>query len=365
MTDTNINTDINNYNSTVVMPEIQFGTFASSDQVAFLEATVYQLEQEKRVLLQSLIDNENKIQREKAEYMAGMSQTMHNNNIKCAEVQNLYDELQYTLASEKARSCKLEHELIEEKKKSDEITKLKNDLAESEKMGRYIKIENGTLYTEIAGLKNIINRMEKEAKVKNEAASKKNEAAAVKNTVKTCSVGVECKIEDTIIGRKIERLSFVEKKLIETAALVSMNEEIIQNLSIELDNEKMLSNSLHQTVTNKVAMMHRERDLREDFEEIANSMRMYLEIWMIKMREAISNSGFTEFAKVAYDMYKAYCDGTLEKLITDVSEQRKKVPRSTDTSTIKAQFMRINGSGSGGGSGGGGGRGGGKGKHKK
>ena len=88
---------------------------------------------------------------------------------------------------------------------------------------------------------------------------------------------------------------------------------------------------------------------------------------MIKMREAISNSGFTEFAKVAYDMYKAYCDGTLEKLITDVSEQRKKVPRSTDTSTIKAQFMRINGSGSSGGSGGGGGggRGGGKGKHKK
>ena len=166
------------YNSTVVMPEIQFGTFASSDQVAFLEATVYQLQQEKRVLLQSLIDNENKIQREKAEYMAGMTQTMHNNNIKCAEVQNLYEELQHTMASEKARSCKLEHELIEEKKKSVEITKLKNDLAESEKMAKFIKIENGTLYTEIAGLNNIIKRMEKEAIAKNVAVSAKIDAAA-------------------------------------------------------------------------------------------------------------------------------------------------------------------------------------------
>ena len=88
--------------------------------------------------------------------------------------------------------------------------------------------------------------------------------------------------------------------------------------------------------------MHRERDLRQDFEQIANAMRMYLEIEMMKLNAAIMNSGFGEFAKTAFEVYKGYCDGKLETIINNVVEERKKVPRSSKNPIATMGVMSIN-----------------------
>ena len=104
---------------------------------------------------------------------------------------------------------------------------------------------------------------------------------------------------------------------------------VVTDEPVHLEEEKVISSNLHKTITEKVAIMHNERDLRQDFEHLTNTFRMYLELEMMQLNAALVNSGFTEFAKTAYEMYKGYCDGKLENMLINVVEQRKKVPRSS------------------------------------
>jgi len=331
---------------------IQFGTFIAdeiistqnepylnSDALSFLESAVYTLQQEKTVLIQTLIERENQLQQEKDEFTASMSGILHKKKQECEEYYNQYEAMR-----KKTELLKIELETLknEDEKKSlelsnntqlnDEIKQLRESYKKLYEKKLYITTENSTFRNEILALKKKLTLLE------NDLTNMKT----TKKSVKMCSVEITCNMDNDVKNAALKTLHNAEKKLADMDTILSKSEETIRKLNKELDNERSLSSNLNKTITEKVDIMHREKDLRQDFEQIANAMRMYLEIEMMKLNAAIMNAGFGEFAKTAFEVYKGYCDGKLETIINNVVEERKKVPRSSKNPVATMGVMSIN-----------------------
>jgi hypothetical protein len=138
------------------------------------------------------------------------------------------------------------------------------------------------------------------------------------------SIGVGCSFDSD----RIEAMENAVKK----------STKMIESLTKNIEEEQIISLGLRSTITEKVEILHRERDLRIDFEYITNTIRMYLEVEMMKLNTEINVSGFSSFAVAAFNMYKGYCDGALETLVVNAINERKKSPRSS-----KNQFPEFKG----------------------
>ena len=296
----------------VDIQQIQFGSFPTIESVSILEDTVYNLEQEKADLISKLIERESFLQKEKDDFIASFTPILQKRTL---EINNLKKDLE-TIKNE---NNKLIEESNIKKTKFEELqTNLKMVREQCKKY--YEKTlqknqENSKLIDEIKELK------------------------AVKP--KTESIACQCNMDNDDKEKAIKTLQQTEKKLVEMDTTLNKSETIIRKLNKELEEEKILSSNLHKTIIEKVDLMHRERDLRQDLEHLTNTMRMYLELEMMQLNAAIINSGFTEFAKVAFEMYKGYCNGKLENMLSNVLEERKKVPRSSKNPPPKIGVMPL------------------------
>jgi len=296
----------------VDIQQIQFGSFPTIESVSILEDTVYNLEQEKADLISKLIERESFLQKEKDDFIASFTPILQKRTL---EINNLKKDLE-TIKNE---NNKLIEESNIKKTKFEELqTNLKMVREQCKKY--YEKTlqknqENSKLIDEIKELK------------------------AVKP--KTESIACQCNMDNDDKEKAIKTLQQTEKKLVEMDTTLNKSETLIRKLNKELEEEKILSSNLHKTIIEKVDLMHRERDLRQDLEHLTNTMRMYLELEMMQLNAAIINSGFTEFAKVAFEMYKGYCNGKLENMLSNVLEERKKVPRSSKNPPPKIGVMPL------------------------
>ena len=296
----------------VDIQQIQFGSFPTIESVSILEDTVYNLEQEKADLISKLIERESFLQKEKDDFIASFTPILQKRTL---EINNLKKDLE-TIKNE---NNKLIEESNIKKTKFEELqTNLKMVREQCKKY--YEKTlqknqENSKLIDEIKELK------------------------AVKP--KTESIACQCNMDNDDKEKAIKTLQQTEKKLVEMDTTLNKSETIIRKLNKELEEEKILSSNLHKTIIEKVDLMHRERDLRQDLEHLTNTMQMYLELEMMQLNAAIINSGFTEFAKVAFEMYKGYCNGKLENMLSNVLEERKKVPRSSKNPPPKIGVMPL------------------------
>ena len=305
-------------------PPIQFGTYNTNEDVSFLENAVFELQQQNILLIQQSIERDNELQREKDTFMSEMSAIVYK---KTAH----YDEL----LKEKLQ---IEEEL---KLRNDEIATLK-DIVKNHSVS--IEIANN----EIALLKNdavkeTANSIEKLQVANNEIALLKNDMkvmlidlsrarsiAATVNIVpfkKMVSVGVECSIDnDNTIQKKIEE-----------------TEHKMKSIMKEFEDEKSISNGLLKTIALKEAMLCREKDLRIDFEYLCNTMRMYLEIEMTKIEQGLKINGIDGFSAAAFTMYKGYCNGEFENILTKSISERSSIPatRPNNANTVKEMANTI------------------------
>lgn len=297
----------------VEIQPIQFGSFPTIESVSILEDTVLKLEQEKAILISNLIERERILQNEKDEFMTNMSAIMQRNV-------NEINQLKKELETSKTNNEKLIETANNDKKKLDE---LQNEV-------KMVREQCKKLYEKS------LQKNQENSKLVNEIKELKTVSKP-----KMQSIACECNMDNDDKQRAIKTLQQSEKKLADMDATLNRSATVIHKLTKELEEEKVISSNLHKTITEKVAIMHNERDLRQDFEHITNTMRMYLEIEMMQLCAALTNSGFTEFAKTAYDMYKGYCDGKLENMIMNVVEERKKVPRSSKNPPPKVELKPL------------------------
>lgn len=301
----------------VEIQPIQFGSFPTIDSVSILEDTILKLEQEKAILIlnhkNDLIERERILQNEKDEFMSNMTAIMQRN---VCEINQLKSDLENIKSSNE----KLTETTNNDKKK---IGELQSDL-------KMVREQYKKLY-------------EKSLQKNQENSKLVNEIKELKSVPKPKmeSIACECNMDNDDKQRAIKTLQQSEKKLADMDATLNRSATVIHKLTKELEEEKVISSNLHKTITEKVAIMHNERDLRQDFEHLTNTMRMYLELEMMQLNAALVNSGFTEFAKTAYEMYKGYCDGKLENMLINVVEQRKKVPRSSKNPPPKVGVMPL------------------------
>ena len=298
----------------VEIEPIQFGSFPNVNTILNLEERILQLEQEKASLIANLVERERFLQTEKDEFIQSFSPIMQRKN---TEINNIKKELETITTSF-----------------NKELENIKNDNTKLIEKCNNEKNKIGELQNEVKQVREQCKKLYEKSLQKNLENSKLiNEIKELKTSViikpKMQTISIECNIENDETKRAIKTLQQSEKKLAEMDNTLLNSHVIIRKLTKELDEERLLSSNLNKTVTEKVTIMHNERDLRQDFEHITNTIRMYLELEMMQMNAAIVNSGFTEFAKVAYEMYKGYCEGKLETMLMNVIEERKKVPRST------------------------------------
>ena len=285
----------------VEIQSIQFGSFPSIESVSILEDTIYNLELEKADLISKLVERERFLQKEKDEFIGSFTPILQKKTLEI-------NELKKELETSKSNNEKLIKTANNDKKK---IEELQNEL----KMVREQCKKHYEKY---------LQRNQENSKLVNEIKELKTVSKP-----KMLSVACECNMDNDDKEFAIKTLQQSERKLADMDNTLNRSATVIHKLTKELEEEKVISSNLHKTITEKVAIMHNERDLRQDFEHLTNTFRMYLELEMMQLNAALVNSGFTEFAKTAYEMYKGYCDGKLENMLKNVIEERKKVPRSS------------------------------------
>ena len=78
-------------------------------------------------------------------------------------------------------------------------------------------------------------------------------------------------------------------------------------------------------IKDKDNLLEREKTLRTDLQYMLDTIRMYLEIEMMKLSAEINANGLRGFTSVAFNMYRGYCEGVLENMINEAVETRTKV----------------------------------------
>jgi len=284
----------------VDVQNIQFGSFTPLDSVSQLHDTIYALQEEKKALIHNLIARENILQEEKDDFVSKMSMTLYKKS-------QTYDQLynQYSIIENLNTSLK---------KEVDNLTSaLETQRLEYEsKMKTILDAEN----VKYDALNSLVEKTTAELKqLKNKPAPTPPPAPPAPSPVKTDSIGIGCSLDS-------ERIDAMENAMKKSA-------QMIESLTKNIEEEQIISLALRSSITEKVKVLHRERDLRIDFEYITNTLRMYIEVEMMKLNTEMNVSGFSSFAVAAFNMYKDYCDGALEKLVADAINERKKSPRSS------------------------------------
>jgi hypothetical protein len=303
---------------TAVYPPIQFGSFEPIDTTAFLENVIFELQQQNALLIQQSIERDNILQQEKDDFMSGMTAILQKNTLRCDELMNEKIACENLLTTYTKKSTDNYKELLQKnKQQEDEIAELQKTNA-----SRLKKIEVAKI--EIMRLKSNAEHM-----VLNLARARS--VAATVNIMpsrKTVSIGVDCSLDDEemILFRK--KIEHYEKGLYESA-------DTVNNLMKEVDNERSISAGLLKTLKIKEAIAFREKCLREDFEYLCNTMRMYLEVEMTKMAAEIEASGIAGFTIAAFTMYKGYCTGAFEEILVKAINTRKTSPE------VKSTFQDI------------------------
>jgi len=278
-------------------PSIQFGTYNINENVSFLENAVVELQQQNILLIQQSIERDNELQREKDSFMTEMTAILYKKTAHYNELLN--EKLQF------------EEELTF---KNYEIARLKDIVTNHGDTIEKLEVANN----EIVRLKNDIKQMIVDL-------SRARSIATTVNSIplkKMVSVGVECLLGDEELKIYRKKIDYYEKRLYDGA-------ESVNNLIREVENERSISAELLKTLKIKEAIACRECDLRKDFEYLTNTIRMYLEVEMTKMAAELKASGISGFAIAAFSMYKGYCNGHFENLLTESIKERTKTPVTT------------------------------------
>lgn len=335
--------------------DVKFGSF---ENVATLENKISILQQEKEQLIKTLIERDNILQKEKDTYMSEMSIIMYNTKQKYEEnyktlestctqlkseldnLKELYIQSQLSIQSLQNHSLDtnittdslstdkiIQTELIEQINvethcsliQSDEYETLKtlcNTLEEQNKKfevdNKHLKEDYKKLYDNFKKLQNDNNKLQNQY---NKLQEQNKDLSKPKPIIKvaTTSIGITCAFPND--------LDYIVKTQIKT----------IEKLSHDLNNERDLSCMM--SVSNaekdvllkeKDKMIESEKSLRMDLQYLVDTMRMYLEIEMMKLSAEINANGLRGFTAVAFNMYRGYCEGVLEKMITEAVENRTK-----------------------------------------
>ena len=361
----------------MVFGEIKFGSF---ENVATLENKISVLQQEKEQLVKTLIDRDNILQKEKDTYMSEMSIIMHNTKQKYEEHYNSLESMNIQLKSEldnlkelyiqsqlsvkalqnqnlpststdilknklnesgvqtEISKSEIEGESGNEKKmmevatdcsliQNDEYQTLKtlcSTLEEHNKKfeadNKHLKEDYKKLYDNFKKLQSENNKLQntyKKLQDENKELSKPKPVVKVATT----SIGITCAFPND--------LDYIVKTQIKT----------IEKLSHDLNNERDLSCMM--SVSNaekdkflkekdailkeKDKLIEGEKSLRMDLQYLVDTIRMYLEIEIMKLSAEINANGLRGFTAAAFNMYRGYCEGVLEKMITEAVETRTKI----------------------------------------
>jgi hypothetical protein len=313
---------------------IQFGTYNTNDDVSFLENAIVELQQQNILLIQQCIERDNELQREKDTFMSEMSAIVYKKTTHYDELlkEKLQIEEELKLRNDEIATLKdivKNHSDSIEKLNvaNNEIARLKNDAVKNNNSIQKLNVANN----EIAQLKN-------EMKVMIVDLSRARSIAATVNIVplqKKVSVGVECSIDNDN--------NSIQKKIEEYEKNHSEIEKRIKTIMKEFEDEKSISNGLLKTIALKEAMLCREKDLRIDFEYLCNTMRMYLEVEMTKIEQGLKINGIDGFSAAAFTMYKGYCNGEFENILTKSISERSSIPatRPNNMNTVKEMANTI------------------------
>jgi hypothetical protein len=297
---------------------IQFGSFQPIDTTAFLENVIFELQQQNALLIQQSIERDNILQCEKDEFMSGMTAILHKNTLRCDELMNEKLACENLLTTFTKKSTDNYNELLQKNKhQEDEIAELKKTTS--------------TFVEQLAVANNEIARLKTDAEnTMIDLARARATAATVKIMPHRgmVSIGVECSLGDEEVKLCQKKIEHYEKGIYESA-------DAVNNLVKEVENERSISAGLLKTLKIKEAIAFREKSLREDFEYLCNTMRMYLEVEMTKMAAEIEASGIAGFAIAAFSMYKGYCTGAFEEILVKAINARKITPE------MKSQFQDI------------------------
>jgi hypothetical protein len=177
---------------------------------------------------------------------------------------------------------------------------------------KHLKEDYKKLYEDFKKFKNEANKLQTNLN-KLEDENKQLRKPKVPVKVATQSVGITCAFSND--------MDYIVKTQIKT----------IEKLSHDYNNERELS--MMMSVSNaekdkllkeKDSLIEREKTLRMDLQYMLDTLRMYLEIEMMKLSTEINTNGLRGFTAVAFNMYRGYCEGLLEKMITEAVEARTK-----------------------------------------
>ena len=303
---------------TAVYPPIQFGSFEPLDSTAFLENVIFELQQQNVLLIQQSIERDNILQREKDEFMSGMTAILHKNTLRCDELMNEKIACENLLITYTKKSTDNYNELLQKNKQQED------DIAELQKT-------NASYVKKLEVANNEITRLKSDSEHMVLDLARARSIAATVNIMPSremVSIGIDCSLDDEEIILFRKKIEHYEKGLYESAYTVN-------NLMKEVDNERSISAGLLKTLKIKEAIAFREKSLREDFEYLCNTMRMYLEVEMTKMAAEIEASGIAGFAIAAFAMYKGYCTGAFEEILVKAINTRKTSPE------VKSTFQDI------------------------
>jgi chromosome segregation ATPase len=359
--------------------KIKFGSF---DIEPSLEEQITQLQQEKQGLIKSLIERENILQKEKDKYMADMSIYLYNTNLKYQEqsqvfvnqIEMLSNELtklktehidianKYNISQEKIKKLESKKDdinkksskvipvpkthytdngtncllinfsefdalkilcknLEEDNKKLEiEIQRLKEDNKKPDIENKNLKEDYKKLYDNYKKLQVDYNKLQNDCSKLQEENKKLNKPKEIIK-VATHTIGLTCSMPNEFDG--------VVKAQIKT----------IEKLSHDLNNERDLSAMMSISncekdkvikekdiiIKDKDKMITAEKTLRSDLQYMLDTIRMYLEIEMMKISAEINANGLRGFTCVAFNMYRGYCEGKLDQMINEAVETRTKV----------------------------------------
>jgi len=343
--------------------DVKFGSFES---VATLENKISVLQQEKEQLVKTLIDRDNILQKEKDTYMSEMSIIMHNTKQKYEEhyksletanaqikseldnLKELYIQSQLSIkniissSKDKLIESAIQTETHLPNKsegvdnailctliQNDEYETLKTLCSSLEEQNKkfeadhkHLKEDYKKLYDNFKKLQSENNKLQNSySKLQQENKELSKPKPVTKVAVATASIGVTCAFPND--------LDYIVKTQIKT----------IEKLSHDLNNERELSCMMSVSNAEKdkflkekdVLMKEKERiiegekSLRMDLQYMLDTLRMYLEIEMMKLSAEINSNGLRGFTAAAFNMYRGYCEGLLEKMITEAVEKRTKV----------------------------------------
>jgi hypothetical protein len=275
-----------------VVPQcVQFGTYLSIDRIAELEQTIYILQVAHSGMIKDCVARDNSIQEEKDIFIKQMTEILEKNKQQFRD-ETGRSKIQYDSLQNKYDDLQRKYELLQNKP----------EIVDFSLQNKYDDLQ------------------------------RKYELLKNKPKMIDFSVQTEQSGEVRSLNTKLKNIE----------QLLKNNDKSFKELSKEVEDEKEISQGLRETIKKTAALIHKERELRIDFQELTDVLKTYLEVQIMRMSVGLENKGLSGFADAAVQMYEGYREGKLDKLINEVVKKRLSEVRSTESSVnLKTTLKKL------------------------